>query len=251
MFITKSLRVLKLPARLASCWGAEEAKREKMTVVVAEREAPAESSSLTAAAEHVMYCFDVLAGHFSGETLPTPQFADAHCPLFVTWNKESRRGDIRLRGCIGTLEPRQLHTALRDYALTSAFRDRRFAPVEHKELPLLHCSVSLLHGFETAPAWDAWEVGKHGIIIEFVDPDSRTSRTATFLPHVAEHEGWTKPQTVESLVRKAGYDGPVTAQLHAALKVTRYQSTAFSLSYREYHDYRSVMRGQHVITVPS
>ena len=38
-------------------------------------------------------------------------------PLFVTWNKASRRGS-RLRGCIGTLEPRYLHTALKDYALT-------------------------------------------------------------------------------------------------------------------------------------
>ena len=41
----------------------------------------------------------------------------AYSPLFVTWNKQSRRG-LRLRGCIGTLEPRWLHAALRDYALT-------------------------------------------------------------------------------------------------------------------------------------
>ncbi len=39
-------------------------------------------------------------------------------PLFVTWNKDTRQGDLRLRGCIGTLEPRHLHTALKDYALT-------------------------------------------------------------------------------------------------------------------------------------
>lgn len=39
--------------------------------------------------------------------------------LFVTWNKVSASGGApRLRGCIGTLEPRRLHTALRDYALT-------------------------------------------------------------------------------------------------------------------------------------
>jgi AMMECR1 domain-containing protein len=40
-------------------------------------------------------------------------------PLFVTWNKSSNWGrSSQLRGCIGTLEPRPLHTALKDYALT-------------------------------------------------------------------------------------------------------------------------------------
>lgn len=40
-------------------------------------------------------------------------------PLFVTWNKASRGGGgHNLRGCIGTLEPRQLHKAVKDYALT-------------------------------------------------------------------------------------------------------------------------------------
>lgn len=43
-------------------------------------------------------------------------------PLFVTWNKQGRRG-LRLRGCIGTLEPRWLHVALRDYALTRLCTD--------------------------------------------------------------------------------------------------------------------------------
>lgn len=39
-------------------------------------------------------------------------------PLFVTWNKVDRAGYPRLRGCIGTLEPRPLPKALKDYALT-------------------------------------------------------------------------------------------------------------------------------------
>lgn len=40
-------------------------------------------------------------------------------PLFVSWHKRSRQGDgVRLRGCIGTLEPRPLRAALHDYALT-------------------------------------------------------------------------------------------------------------------------------------
>ena len=33
------------------------------------------------------------------------------------------------------------------------------------------------------------QVGKHGIIIEFIDPDNNTRRSATYLPEVAAHEG--------------------------------------------------------------
>ena len=53
--------------------------------------------------------------------LPTAasRFPCCPSPLFVSWHKTSRLGgDPRLRGCIGTLEPRPLHTAVRDYALT-------------------------------------------------------------------------------------------------------------------------------------
>lgn len=34
-----------------------------------------------------------------------------------------------------------------------------------------------------------FQVGKHGIIIEFTDPDYNTRRSATYLPEVAAHEG--------------------------------------------------------------
>lgn len=66
--------------------------------------------------------------------------------LFVTWNKHSGPDplDHRLRGCIGTLAPRMLHTALKDYALTAALRDSRFSPVSRKELPQLSCKVRLV-----------------------------------------------------------------------------------------------------------
>ena len=34
-----------------------------------------------------------------------------------------------------------------------------------------------------------FQIGKHGIIIEFTDPDNSTRRSATYLPEVAAHEG--------------------------------------------------------------
>eukprot|EP00878_Enallax_costatus_P034663 GHUV01038450.1.p1 GENE.GHUV01038450.1~~GHUV01038450.1.p1 ORF type:complete len:101 (+),score=2.74 GHUV01038450.1:220-522(+) len=69
--------------------------------------------------EHCSFCFDVLIAHLANVDAPVPDFSDANCPLFVTWNKSSIWNQPgQLRGCIGTLEPRRLHTALRDYALT-------------------------------------------------------------------------------------------------------------------------------------
>ena len=43
----------------------------------------------------------------------------SRCPsaLFVTW-KKAHRNNLQLRGCIGILEPRQVRSTLKDYALT-------------------------------------------------------------------------------------------------------------------------------------
>lgn len=102
--------------------------------------------------------------------LTVPLCASPCSPLFVTWTKaparpgagpfslRGRRGAWRLRGCIGTLAPRALHSALPEYALTAALRDRRFAPVAPGEVPLLRCTVSLLHNFDRAANWRDWQV---------------------------------------------------------------------------------------------
>ena len=72
-------------------------------------------------------------------------------------------------------------------------RDGRFHPIELREIPSLECKVSLLCRYEFADNYLDWEVGIHGLIIEFTDV-SRTSvkRSATYLPDIARQEGWTK-----------------------------------------------------------
>ena len=115
----------------------------------------------------------------------------------------------------------------------SAVKDRRFDPISLSELPKLRCTVSLLHSFEPGASWDDWEVGVHGITIEFKDPHTSTRRSATFLPEVAAHEKWDKPQTLEHLVRKAGCSAGAMA-VRGDMKLTRYQSAACTLSYDEY-----------------
>lgn len=50
---------------------------------------------------------------------PSPVVRDDRYPLFVTWNTFSGRGHKSLRGCIGTFEPQELSSGLKNYALTA------------------------------------------------------------------------------------------------------------------------------------
>lgn len=45
--------------------------------------------------------------------------------------------------------------------------DPRFGPIKTDEIPYLHVGVSLLTNFEPANNCLDWEVGKHGIEIDF------------------------------------------------------------------------------------
>ncbi|KAL9625562.1 MAG: hypothetical protein Q9160_000275 [Pyrenula sp. 1 TL-2023] len=128
-------------------------------------------------------------------------------PLFVTWNTISRHNPSQkhLRGCIGTFEAQPLEHGLQTYAITSAFDDTRFSPIPASLLSSLACSITLLANF--TPCNDAmdWTLGSHGLRISFVHRGKRYG--ATYLPDVAVEQGWTKEECVESLMRKAGWDG--------------------------------------------
>ncbi|KAD5961878.1 hypothetical protein E3N88_13351 [Mikania micrantha] len=187
--------------------------------------------------EMVVYCFDTLVAHFNGEQVPPPAFDEGQHPLFVTWKKAVNGSEPRLRGCIGTLEARCIITGFKDYAIISALRDRRFPPIQAKELPFLQCTVSLLTNYEIAANYHDWEVGKHGIIIEFTDPDNNTKRSATYLPEIAAQEGWTKIEAIDSLMKKAGYNGSITESVRKRIQLTRYQSTLFTMHYSDYVSY--------------
>ena len=152
----------------------------------------------------------------------------------MTWDKRSSGGEYQLRGCIGCFDPLELVSGIRQYALTSAFRDSRFRPISHGEVAELRVSVSLLIKFESASSWDDWVVGTHGIRIRF--KVSRRTFSATYLPEVSQEQGWTKLEALESLIRKAGFSGAVDQTLLSKVSVERYQSSKYSLSYQEYLD---------------
>lgn len=215
---------------------------------------------IKASPEMCMHCFTVLIQQLKSSskesklkptfshTLPSPKSSS---PLFVTWTKETEKsGELQydLRGCIGTLQPKELISGIPEYALISAFSDRRFLPIAMDEVSKLKVCVSLLVNYEDRgkglnSCYD-WEVGVHGIIIRFAittgrryffgDKQSTRRYSATFLPEVAKDQGWTQEQTIRALVRKAGYDGEVNVDILELIELTRYQSSKNSLTYKDY-----------------
>ncbi|GAA5878978.1 hypothetical protein JCM3774_000681 [Rhodotorula dairenensis] len=127
---------------------------------------------MAALPEHAYFCFEVLYADLKHKSPPPPPFdGEQTYPLFVTWNIRSKSGgEPRLRGCIGNFGALRLGDGLAEYAKTSAFQDSRFDPITLKELPRLECGVSLLTDFELCEDYLDWQVGVHGIYVEFVNP---------------------------------------------------------------------------------
>ena len=179
--------------------------------------------------------------HYTDDGLTFSESPSTHyreCPLFVTWDAksdddcismDSSSSSYSLRGCIGTLSPRPVASAMRELALSAALTDRRFQPVELRELPRLRVGVSLLVQYEDCAHCFDWEVGVHGIIIKF---DHHYN--ATYLPDVASEQMWNQVETVNSLIRKAGYNGPISENMYQRVTCTRYQSSKKKVTYEEY-----------------
>jgi len=116
----------------------------------------------------------------------------------------------------------------------SAFKDTRFNPITIDELSKLYVTVSILRHFEEASNHLDWEIGVHGIRIEFHVDNSRSRRSATYLPEVASEQGWDHIQAIDSLLRKGGFKGVVTPEVRHSIKVVRYQSEKVSVSWQDY-----------------
>lgn len=108
--------------------------------------------------------------------------------------------------------------------------------------------MSLLTDYEQGKDYLDWEIGKHGVIVEFTD-NNNTRRSATYLPDVARQEGWTKIEAINSAIKKAGFTGPITESLRRRVRLTRYQSSLFTLHYTEYVAYCKQTRGDEVFQV--
>lgn len=170
-------------------------------------------------------------------SLPDDDVTITESPLFVTWNVVSPDGHRSLRGCIGTFEDQELEEGVPSYALTSALHDSRFAPVRAAELPTLEVSVTLLTDFEDCDDTHDWVLGTHGLRISFVHRGRRHG--ATYLPDVASEQGWTKEETLVSLMRKAGWMGRREKWTEIEVDCVRYQGKKETLEFGEYKRWRA------------
>jgi AMMECR1 domain-containing protein len=82
----------------------------------------------------------------------------------------------------------------------------------------------LLTNFEVAKDYLDWEIGTHGIWIEFIQVNGQ-KETATYLPEVMVDQEWTKEEAIESLLRKGRFHGEITEEYCMKnITLTRYQS---------------------------
>lgn len=128
--------------------------------------------------------------------LPTgePIFEEPRA-VFVTLHKHGQ-----LRGCIGTLEPREpLAVAVRSAAISAATQDPRFPPVTAAEIPELEIEISVLSPLRRVESADEIEVGKHGVVV------AAGMRRGVFLPQVPIEQGWDRETMLNYLcLHKAG-----------------------------------------------
>lgn len=234
-------------------------------------EAAAEDEVQICTPEHCFHAFDTLFCELTSKNPIPPKFPDEKYPLFVSWHIRSRSGRApRLRGCIGNFSAMPIHDGLAEYALVSAFQDVRFNKISKSELELLECEVSLLTDFEDASSYLDWTIGKHGINISFPHPSLlqapddhseapspfssstsvptrsslKHSFSATYLPQIAPEQGWTKIETIDSAICKAGWNGRITEDLRRSVKLRRYQSSKCSVTWEEYAQWRKAQGGK-------
>jgi AmmeMemoRadiSam system protein B/AmmeMemoRadiSam system protein A len=119
----------------------------------------------------------------------------AYCGAFVTLHV-----DGRLRGCIGRMTGNMpLYELVSEMAISAAFHDRRFSPLQKSELDRVEIEISVLSPMKRVNDITEIELGKHGILIE------SGYRSGVFLPQVATETGWTLEEFLGHCARdKAG-----------------------------------------------
>ncbi len=136
---------------------------------------------------------------------------------FVTW-----KCDGRLRGCIGSVEPRRsLAEDVEENAVAALVRDPRFAPATARDLPRLTLEVSVLGPLEPVTDPAQIEIGRHGAVVE------KGKRRALFLPQVPTEWGWDLPTFLGQLCLKAGLPEDAWREGNPPAGLYRFEATIF------------------------
>ncbi|MCX7040051.1 MAG: AmmeMemoRadiSam system protein A [Spirochaetes bacterium] len=118
----------------------------------------------------------------------------AACGAFVTLKKGGA-----LRGCIGHIAAsKPLFETVREVAVSAAFEDPRFPPIEKQEWSGIRIEISVLSPFEKITDTGLIRVGAHGIMIR------RGYRSGLLLPQVATEQGWDRDTFLTHTCFKAG-----------------------------------------------
>lgn len=143
--------------------------------------------------------------------LPLDPSAELNQPaaVFVTLEK-----DGALRGCIGTMTPRQLLSdAVAAYAAASAFEDPRFGPLTAGELASVKIEISVLSPLRRVGSWKDVIEGKHGVYVQ------KGRSSGTYLPQVWEHFKSREDFLTSLCAEKAGLDAGAWKERSTALFV--------------------------------
>jgi AmmeMemoRadiSam system protein A/AmmeMemoRadiSam system protein B len=122
-----------------------------------------------------------------------PDVAKGRAGVFVSIKKHGE-----LRGCIGTIEPVQkdVVSEIRANAISAAFRDPRFNPVDEDELADLVYSVDILNPPEWVTDISQLDPSRYGVIVR------RGGRSGLLLPNLEGID--TAEEQVAIAKRKAG-----------------------------------------------
>lgn len=109
------------------------------------------------------------------------------------------RSHGNLRGCIGTIEPREpLIENVAEMARAAAREDPRFQSVEAAEVPDLKIEISILTPPKRVTDVQEIEVGTHGLIVE------QGPQRGLLLPQVPVEWHWDREQFLDHTCLKAG-----------------------------------------------
>jgi AMMECR1 domain-containing protein len=89
----------------------------------------------------------------------------------------------------------------------------------------------------------SWTLGTHGIHITFQSPNGHRKFKATYLPEIAIAQGWTKEETLVSLVKKSGYRGRVEmdSPIWKEMKVEVYESLKGKKDWKDWTKWKEDM----------
>ncbi len=164
-----------------------------------------EKERMIATARSAIY--SSLGLEFNGDDSPTGILKEKGFGVFVTLYL-----DDRLRGCIGRFSsPSNLHSTIREMAISAAFSDPRFTPLSAREASKVEIEVSVLSPLKKIESIDEFKLGRDGIYM------IKGYHHGTFLPQVAEETGWDTEEFLGHCAQdKAGigYDGWKDADLY-------------------------------------